>query len=544
MSVTPLVITVTTLFGRFEIDGEIGRGAMGIVYRGRDVKINRPVAIKTISILGQEPGDEQEFRARFFLEAQAAGGLSHPGIVTIFDVGEEAESKVPYIVMEYVSGSPLSTILSSTKNRKLPLGPVLQLIQEIAEALHYAHTCGVIHRDIKPANILITRQGHAKIADFGIAKIDDSQMTLPGRALGSPAYMAPEQLTGAPADARSDLFSLGVILYTILTGHRPFQGNSATTVMSKVAHHDPVAVTTFESNLPPALDRIVLRAIAKDPTKRYQSGKELAQDLYNLRVSEDLLGETAASLVVGLESATTRTFGSPAESPFGKTGLVPNSTDTPVQARGTSERLIYLKGALVVAALAIVGGVLGSRLLFLEHHSKLVRTSIPAVATSSSHQTSTESPSVVASPPAPSQKVTREHYNTLVPPPVHPRPKPAVKTALFALKSEPIELASLEIEIRHHFVIARASVWLDDNLVFEREIEGVTKKHALIFQRTMGLEVGTIKLPAGPHTVKIRVQSGSDSYDMTKTVTGTVVSGRQSTLLVTCDRHLLEASFQ
>jgi hypothetical protein len=112
------------------------------------------------------------------------------------------------------------------------------------------------------------------------------------------------------------------------------------------------------------------------------------------------------------------------------------------------------------------------------------------------------------------------------------------------LKSEPIELASLEIEIRHHFVIARASVWLDDNLVFEREIEGVTKKHALIFQRTMGLEVGTIKLPAGPHTVKIRVQSGSDSYDMTKTVTGTLVSGRQSTLLVTCDRHLLEASFR
>jgi serine/threonine protein kinase len=515
---------------------------MGIVYRGRDIKINRPVAIKTISIFDQDSEDEQEFRGRFFLEAQAAGGLSHPGIVTIFDVGEEPESKVPYIVMEYVSGRPLSKILSATENRKLPVGVALQLVQEIAEALHYAHTCGVIHRDIKPANILITREGHAKIADFGIAKVSDSQMTLPGRTLGSPAYMAPEQLTEAAADARSDLFSLGVILYTILTGHRPFQGNSATTVMSKVAHHDPVPVTTFDSNLPSTLNRIVLRAVAKDPAERYQSGKELAQDLYDLRVSQNLLGETAASFVAGIESTTTRTFGSLVESPFGKTAQVPNTTNAPAPTPDTFVGVMYLKGALVIAPLVIVAGILGWHLFVLQHRVKLATTGPPIL--SISKPTYQPVPEIVAPLPTFPRTVNRENHTTIAPPPVHPKPKPAVKTALVALKAEPPELASLEIEIRHHFVIARASVWIDDNLIFEKELEGVTKKHALVFQRTKGLDTDTIKVPAGSHTVKIRVQSGSDSYDLTKTVAGTLVSGHQSTLLVTCDRHLLEASFQ
>ncbi|HTF43861.1 MAG TPA: serine/threonine-protein kinase, partial [Terriglobales bacterium] len=254
---------MTTFLGRYEIEAEIGRGAMGVVYRARDPKIDRLVAIKTISIFEQDSDEEREFRDRFFLEAKAAGGLSHPGLVTIFDVGEEPGSRLPYIVMEYVEGRPLSRILGAAQSHKLPLGPGLQLAQEIAEALHYAHGRGVIHRDIKPANILVTREGHAKIADFGIAKVSESQITLPGRIFGSPAYMAPEQLSGEKADARADLFSLGVILYTVLTGYRPFQGNSAATVISKVAHHDPVPVTVLEADFPAALNRIVSRAIAK-----------------------------------------------------------------------------------------------------------------------------------------------------------------------------------------------------------------------------------------------------------------------------------------
>jgi serine/threonine protein kinase len=493
---------VTTFLGRYEIESEVGRGAMGVVYRARDPKIDRTVAIKTISIFEQDSDEEQQFRERFVLEAKAAGGLSHPGIVTIFDVGEEPESHLPYIVMEYVAGRPLSRILGASALRKLPLGPALQLAQEVAEALHYAHGRGVIHRDIKPANILVTREGHAKIADFGIAKVNESQLTLPGRVMGSPAYMAPEQLSGEKADARSDLFSLGVILYTILTGHRPFQGNSAATVISKVAHHDPIAVTILEADFPPALNRIVSRAIAKDPAKRYQTGAELAADLQKLRTTRNLLNETAGSLTAvnqesepAISSTSVRISSLlQMKSAATKSNLQaiagPSTSHAPSTARPT-------KIALVVAAVVIAATALG---LHLRNRPE-------------SEQTVTANASV-----APSAKAEASGaLNALTP----ARPQPA----------------RLEIEIEHHFVVARASVWLDNNLVYQKELEGTTKKHALVIERTHGFDASSVKLPAGPHTVKVRVQSGADFYDLSKTISGTLVAGRQSTLRVTCDRQ-------
>src|ERR1700680_3916431 len=272
---TIVATRVGTHLDRYEIEAELGRGAMGVVYRARDPKLDRTVAIKTVSISGLEPDAEREYRARFVIEAQAAGRLSHPGIVTIFDVREEAE---PYLVMEYIEGQSLQKLLSR-ENRTLPLNTTLRLIQEIAEALHYAHSQGVGHRDIKPANILVTPVGHPKIADFGVAKLNQTDLTLPGQVLGSPAYMAPEQLSDEGVDARSDLFSLGVILYYMLTGHRPFQGNSTTTVCFKLVNHEPLSVSAFESKLPPELDTIVSRAIAKDPEQRYQSGLAMASDI-------------------------------------------------------------------------------------------------------------------------------------------------------------------------------------------------------------------------------------------------------------------------
>lgn len=499
---------MTAFLGRYEIDSEIGRGAMGVVYRGRDPKIDRLVAIKTISIFDQDSDEEQQFHDRFFLEAKAAGGLSHPGIVTIFDVGEEPGSRGPYIVMEYVEGRPLSRVLGATTNRKLPLGPALQLAQEIAEALHYAHGHGVIHRDIKPANILVTREGHAKIADFGIAKMSATQMTLPGRVMGSPAYMAPEQLSGDKVDGRADLFSLGVILYTILTGHRPFQGNSAATVMSKVAHHDPVAVTVLEADFPPALNRIVSRAIAKDPARRYQTGAEMAADIQKLRTARKLLGETAGSLVaVQQESVvamppvalTAERLGQIAKTRTEKVPVrsnVQSISNRPVVA---SSRIRPTKIALAVAAVMVA--MIGLGLHFRN------RNDIQQVAATSDATASTPT--------------LKSETSGAWDEPVSARPQPA----------------RLEIEIEHHFVIARASVWLDNNLVYQKELQGTKTKHALVLQRTLGFDAGAVKLPAGPHTVKVRVQSGIDSYDLTKTISGTLISGRQSILRVTCDRQ-------
>ena len=244
------MLNATSRIGRYEILAEIGRGAMGIVYKAHDPKIDRIVAVKTILLFDLERPDEQECRERFYEEARTAGRLSHPGIVTVFDVEPNPENANPYIVMEYVDGKSLDKLLAENKGR-LPLGPALRLAQEIAEALHFAHSQGVVHRDIKPENILLTPEGHAKIADFGIARLDQGHLTLPGRMLGSPAYMSPEQLNGENTDARSDLFSLGVVLYTMLAGHRPFQGNSTATICFKLANRDPLPISAWNPRLSP-----------------------------------------------------------------------------------------------------------------------------------------------------------------------------------------------------------------------------------------------------------------------------------------------------
>jgi tRNA A-37 threonylcarbamoyl transferase component Bud32 len=270
------------ILGRYEIVAELGRGAMGAVYKARDPKIDRFVAIKTILLHQSGVQEQREFRDRFFVEAQAAGRLLHPGIVAVFDVGEDPETSDPYIVMEYIEGQTLRDLLSGSGN-KLPLDDALRITLEIAEALDYAHAQRVVHRDIKPANILITKEGQAKIGDFGIAQLDLAQLTVPGRVLGTPAYMSPEQLEGQQVDGRSDLFSLGGILYSVLTGFSPFQGNSATTVCYQVANRDPLQASALNPELPAELDAVIARALAKNPAERYQRGTEFARDLRQLR---------------------------------------------------------------------------------------------------------------------------------------------------------------------------------------------------------------------------------------------------------------------
>jgi len=264
---------------------------MGIVYKARDPKIDRFVAVKAISLSTQNPEEEREYRQRFFHEAQAAGRLLHPGIVTIFDTGEDTESHIAYIVMEYIAGQSLDRMLSE-KSKKLPLEQALLLTEELAEALDHAHGQGVIHRDMKPANILVTPEGHAKIADFGIAKMNMANLTLRGQVLGTPAYMSPEQLEGETVDQRSDLFSLGAILYRMVTGFGPFQGNSTATVCFKVANREPLRASALDPQLPPELDAVIARAMAKDPSQRYQRGLEFALDLHELSERAQALNRT------------------------------------------------------------------------------------------------------------------------------------------------------------------------------------------------------------------------------------------------------------
>lgn len=304
--------------GRYEILSELGRGAMGAVFRARDPRIDRIVAIKTIAVAGSDAQSMQEYRQRFFREAQAAGRLSHPGIVTIFDVDEDRASRTPFIVMEYVDSRPLDEFVSVGPGGRLPVATAVDLIQQIGAALDYAHASGIVHRDIKPGNILVTPDHRAKIADFGIAKLSLMEVTIPGHVLGTPAYMSPEQLSGNAIDGRSDLFSLGVIAYWLLTGVKPFTGQTITEISIQVATRDPKPATEISSALSTHFDYVLARALAKDPEQRYQLGRDLAADLQDALTGRE---PRSRATTVELPTKLEQTVAVPANLPSKQKGL-------------------------------------------------------------------------------------------------------------------------------------------------------------------------------------------------------------------------------
>ena len=268
--------------GRYEIVSELGQGAMGVVYKAKDPLIDREVAIKTINLgLAQEERDEYE--ARFYQEAKAAGRLSHPNIVTIFDVGRSED--IAYIAMEYLHGRELRDILN--ENRLLPVDQVLDITAQVALGLSYAHEHGIVHRDVKPSNIMVIRDGHVKITDFGIARMASAAVrTQTGMVMGSPKYMSPEQVMGKVTDQRSDIFSLGVMLYEMLTGQVPFIGENVNAIMYQTLNTSPAAPSSINPAVPEMLNFIVAKALAKDLESRYQNARDLANDLRACRVSQ------------------------------------------------------------------------------------------------------------------------------------------------------------------------------------------------------------------------------------------------------------------
>ncbi len=261
--------------GRYALISELGRGAMAVVYLGKDPKIQRSVAIKAMRFDEVDPDELAEVKGRFFREAESAGQLSHPNIVTIYDAGEE--QGLAYIAMELLEGATLKDWCR--KENLLPVKRVLEIGAQVSEALYYAHRRGIVHRDIKPANIMMTKEGTVKVADFGIARLSSSSKTQTGVLLGTPSYMSPEQLSGSTVDGRSDLFSLGVVLFELLTGEKPFQGESIATLMFKIAHKPHQSASKIRQDLPQYCRTIINRALQKDPAKRYQSGAELATAL-------------------------------------------------------------------------------------------------------------------------------------------------------------------------------------------------------------------------------------------------------------------------
>jgi serine/threonine-protein kinase len=283
--------------GRYAIVSEIGRGAMGVVYKATDSVLERTVAIKTVNMnLTQE--EAKGYEARFYQEARSAGSLNHPNIVTIYDVGRVND--VVYMAMEYIEGVELRSLFA--EGRPLPVTQAISIAAQVAEGLGYAHDHGVVHRDIKPANIMVVQNGPVKITDFGIARMRASsqELTQTGMMLGSPKYMSPEQVIGKRADHRSDIFSLGVILYEMLCGATPFNGENVTALMYQIVNFAPPAPSTVNTAVPELLDYIVAKMLSKPVDERYQGGHEVARDL---RQCEQQLGVNSSATQPPIRSA-------------------------------------------------------------------------------------------------------------------------------------------------------------------------------------------------------------------------------------------------
>lgn len=283
--------------GRYIIIEELGQGAMGVVYKAVDPLIDRTVAIKTIN-LDLSKDELESFEKRFQREVQSAGKLNHPNIVTVYDVGRT--EGVAYMAMEFLEGKELREILDS--GVVLPVEKVVHIAAQICDGLAFAHEHGIIHRDVKPANVMVIKNGMVKITDFGIAQVSSASRTMAGMVMGSPKYMSPEQVVGQTVDGRSDIFSLGVVLYEMLTGKTPFVGDNISAIMYQILNEEPIPPKAFNQNIPDSLSHIILRALAKHPDARYQTAKELGRDLRKYKTLEiPAPGEPAAPAVTPMD---------------------------------------------------------------------------------------------------------------------------------------------------------------------------------------------------------------------------------------------------
>ena len=328
-------VPVTTIAkaGRYEIVGELGRGAMGVVYKATDPVIGRTVAVKTIKLSAEGTGlTRPELLARFQTEARAAGLLTHPNIVVVFDAGEE--DGLYYIIMELVEGRSLQALLDD--GHSFPLPRVLRIMEQACSALQFAHERNVVHRDIKPANLMLTGDDTVKVTDFGTAKIlQFGTVQQTAHVMGTPSYMSPEQVKGRAVDGRSDIFSLGVMLYEMVSGAKPFPGQNITTVIYKIVNEEPVPPKQVDPTIHPGISAVVMRALAKDPDTRYQSCREMLEDLRNYRSLSATPGSPQSTMAMSLDAVNAAVTTSPA----GIRGM--HNDDTAAAARALSARATH-----------------------------------------------------------------------------------------------------------------------------------------------------------------------------------------------------------
>nr|WP_294553766.1 serine/threonine-protein kinase [uncultured Rhodopila sp.] len=387
--------------GKYQIRGVLGRGAMGIVYDGWDPVIGRRVAIKTVRLLDTDDPEALEGLERFRNEARAAGRLSHPNIVAVYDYGESDD--VAFIVMEFIEGQSLKQRLDTKE--PLPVSEAVRVMQQVLAGLQFSHGKGVVHRDIKPGNVMLTEDGQVKLADFGIARIESSVMTQAGTMLGTPAYMSPEQLMAQTVDARSDIYSAGVLLYQLLTGERPFEGG-LTAIIHKALNTTPPRPSEISVTAPPGLDAVVARAMERRPADRYADAATFASAIKQAFEAPE---SRFASDEADLDTEATM-VARPSRSPAPP--LVPRIAVPPARPAGGSKRLLLGGGAVIVLGLA------GGGAWFALRPSA---PGAPVVTATSGSAQRDAAPSIVQPGPSQSEPETaRPSEPAIVAPPVAP----------------------------------------------------------------------------------------------------------------------------
>ena len=505
--------------GRYEVLRELGRGAMGVVYEARDPALSRTIALKTI--LTAPSGEKDSFERRFFEEARIAARLSHPGIVVVHDVGRDPGSGVLYIALEHLRGRTLADVEAEGA---LDWREVCRLGALIARALHHAHLQGIVHRDMKPANVMVLPSGETKIMDFGIALIETARfrLTNPGEFLGTPLYTAPEQARSAEVDGRTDVFALGTIAYTLLTGRPAFAAARIPDIVDRVLHHDPPAPSRIVPAIPEDVDRVVGRAMAKEREHRYPDADAFAEDLEAVRAGRPpLLASESARLAAVDTWSLPRTeapggyelveapsdlleselhalvdggTGTVAEGPVsgppagGAAEPVPAAPPGPVRpsspAPEARPRLLY-----VAAALLLVGFGIG-----LGHMAVGFRDapeSLPPPATAPSMD-APASPTPVAPDPDPPAS----------PPPAGPAGAPAPGPAASRAAAAP---GRLRIVFRHPFRQVSLRVLLDGKPVIEEDLAGTVSKKAVVFKMAKGRFQEQLEVSPGVHRIRVEV---------------------------------------
>jgi serine/threonine-protein kinase len=489
MTTPPGLPAMPKALGRYEIQSEIGRGSMGVVYKAEDPVLGRSVALKVIHVAFPVGEDEQRgLEQRFLLEASLAASLSHPNIVVVHDVGRDPQSGTPFIALEYLEGRTLADVMAT--GQSMDWRVAAGMVARLAEALHHAHSNGVVHRDIKPSNIMLLPSGQAKILDFGVAKASNAHVTSPGELWGTPFYMSPEQASGQRVDGRSDLFSLGSVLYELVTGRRAFGREGVAQVIHGLLHEDPPRPSRINAALPPAMDAVVARALAKDLDKRYPDGRTFVEDIDDVLQGRPLRERGLAQPSTARAGVESGPYTPLHHSPPTLTHRFPSHPRWQRYSRRAARTLnLTLGAALGIGAVAMVMGATAGT---VETSSAVsaVPTAAPIAAPMAAP------PMVLVSLPAPLLQPSEPARSYIVPAP----------------SAVPLETARVAIALEHGLKEGRVKIWVDEKVVLDEPLAAETEgRSVLLFKKKRrGRFTDVLDVAPGEHTVRLEVDGDGE----------------------------------